>query len=37
MPLFLMISVAIFHVMLGADGTGAVKDERGKQRFLGPL
>lgn len=37
MPLFLMISVAVLLVMLGADGSGAVRDERGNQRLLGPL
>lgn len=37
MPLFFVPSIAIFIVMLGADGTGAAKDKRGNQRLLGPL
>lgn len=36
MPLFHTPSVAMFLVMLGADGTGTIKDERGDQRLLGP-
>lgn len=37
MPLFLMTSIAMFLVVLGADGTVAVKDERSNQILLGPI